>query len=145
MSAAAIAAVKRMQGALRKLSAVPSQAASEAAAAIKDLWHQSTASGTDPYGNAWEPHAESTVARWGAHDLLDLSGDMISGLDVTPAQGAGIVASFSSPYPAAFHQVGTKNMPARKVLPDTGIPDTWERAIADALESAFERTMAEAR
>jgi len=44
---------------------------------------------------------------------------------------------------AGFHQtgfhVGTKEVPARKILPDAEIPDTWERAIADALDAAWER------
>ncbi|GAC1536344.1 MAG: hypothetical protein NVS3B10_00180 [Polyangiales bacterium] len=65
---------------------------------------------------------------------------MRDSIDVRPMRGAGIAITIGDDK-AIFHQSGTSRMPARKILPEGAMPDTWERALADAAEAAFERTM----
>jgi hypothetical protein len=44
----------------------------------------------------------------------------------------------NTPY-AGYHQTGTKNMAARKVLPDAGLPQVWRDRIDAAVAAELER------
>lgn len=147
--AAALAAVKRMQGALRQLARVPSQAAAAACPEIADLIEDEFDQGADPYGTQWAPLRPYTIQKGRANPPLTDTGAMREGITVQPSSGAGIVVTSEEPY-LAFHQVGFTNAwsgyyaAPRRVLPERTIPDTWKRAIADAVQEAGSRTLADA-
>ena len=120
---------------LRALSRIPSRAAGDASDSIKSLIAEQFAAEADPYGNAWAPHAESTVKRWGEHAILDLTGELKS-FSVRPSGGAGITVTLGADW-GRFHQTGTRNMPRRAVLPYAGLPARWSDAIRAACSNAF--------
>jgi phage gpG-like protein len=132
---AGIAAMRRAAKAVAQLSRVPSQASATAAPKIAALINAEFDSEADPYGHAWAPHAEGTIKRWGEHNILILTDVMREGIRVEPTSGAGIAITIDAPY-AAFHQVGTVNMPARPVLPSYGLPARWKRAIEESVNAA---------
>ena len=141
-NAAGFAALAKMRKSLAQMSKVPSRAATAAVTEIQSHVNAQFAGGFDPYGNAWAGHSSATVARWGEHPVLDLSGDLAGGVTVAPTRGSGIKVSVDAPY-GVFHQIGTSNMPARVILPDNrGLPDQWRRSIADACEKAFKEAAA---
>jgi hypothetical protein len=142
-NAAALAALASIKRAVNALSRVPSRVASDGAESIKALIAEQFATQTDPYGTPWAPHQPETLRRWGEHPVLNLTG-ALSAVDVAPMRGAGIAVTLGAPY-GAFHQVGTRWMPARPILPVAGLPSAWSRALSDAADAAFERTMAEAQ
>jgi hypothetical protein len=131
-------ALQRVMGTLRQLSRVPSAAAADASKDIAKLIADQFSGQSDPYGNAWAPLKQSTIDRWGEHSTLDLFGSM-KDIDVRPAPGAGIVIRLGAEY-SRFHQTGTRYMASRPILPWRGLPDTWRRVIADAVDAAFQRT-----
>lgn len=127
---------------LRRLAEVPSRMATKAAEGISDAIQQQFDAGVDPYGEPWEPLAPSTLARKQGPGILDETSAMRDGIEVAPTGGAGVGITFNDkPDVAMYHQYGTARMPARKILPEEGLPDTWERALADAAEDEIERTM----
>ncbi len=134
-------AMSRMGRAIRQLADVPATAAREAASAIEKLADSEFDLERDPYDRPWAPLLESTLKRKGGDARILQRSDVMRGtLAVLPMRGAGIAARIDSP--AEFHQVGTKDMQKRMILPDNrGIPSTWRDAIADAADAAFERTL----
>ena len=128
-----------LQANLAKLARVPSQVASGAADGIRDAIVDEFAAGQDPYGREWEALAEATLLKGRRPPPLTDSGDMAD-VTVRPSSGAGIEISFEPEY-SGFHQTGTRNMPARKPLPDAGFPKTWSDAIAAAATSSVEKAM----
>lgn len=138
-NSAAFAALRRITRAVSALSRVPSQTAQAASVDIRQRIAEQFAYGVDAYGHAWEKHSEATIKRWGEHRLLDLTGDM-SNVSVTPTPGAGIAITLGASY-GAFHQVGTKWMPRRPILPDGPLPPTWKAALDSAALKSFAATM----
>lgn len=95
--------------------------------------------GVDPYGSPWAPLAESTKRRHGRDDpALTATGAMRDSVVVQATQGSieVIIAD-----PAGYHQDGTDNMPARKIIPDDGraMPDAWAAAIREGAGRAIDR------
>ena len=130
------AALKSVARSVRGLSAVPSRAARAAASEIADRIQEQFDGGVDAYGRPWATLRPSTLAKGRTPPPLTDSASMRDGIQVKPARGAGITIVIGEPY-ASFHQVGTRNMVARPILPTHGFPDTWRRAVADACETAF--------
>jgi phage gpG-like protein len=132
----------RLADNLARLGAVPSVASREAAKGISRAIDDQFDAQVDPYGKAWAPLKESTIERKGDDAILSETGKLRGGIHVLPRPGAGIDVTIDAEY-AGFHQtgftVGKTHVPARKILPDAAIPDTWERTISDALDSAWER------
>jgi hypothetical protein len=128
-----------LQANLAKLARVPSQVAGDASEGIRSEIEAEFEGGHDPYGKSWEALAESTIARGRRPPPLTDSGDMAA-VDVHPTSGAGIAIEFGPEY-SGFHQTGTKNMPARKPLPEAGFPTSWSKAIADAATARVEKAM----
>jgi hypothetical protein len=132
----------RLADNLARLAEIPSQASREAADGIARAIDDQFAGGVDPYGVPWAPLKESTIDKKGSSDILIDTSAMRDTVKVAPAQGAGVTVTFDAEY-AGFHQtgfvVGKTKVPARKLLPEGEIPDTWARAIADALDAAWER------
>lgn len=125
---------------IRKLAEVPAQVAKGASEAIAQQIQDDFAAGLDPYGNAWEPLAEATLDKGRTPPPLTDTGAMRDSVSVTPMAGAGISITIDDP--AVHHQYGTINMPARPVFPNQReLPDTWQRAIADAAEDSFNRSL----
>jgi phage gpG-like protein len=141
---AAVLAMRNIAKSLRQLSRVPAQVAREAAEELHTHIEQQYAAETDPYGRSWAPLKPQTVKRKGGDArILRRTDAMLDGLRVFPQRGAGIGITLGRAY-SAFHQIGTRHMVARKLLPHAGLPDTWQRAIADAAERAFDRWAAKA-
>jgi hypothetical protein len=125
---------------LRRLAEVPSRASRASSEALRDLIRAQFVNEVDPYGNAWEPLAESTIARkYGDDRILRRSDRMFNGLRVTPISGGGIRIELA-PY-GAFHQTGSKNMPARPILPMGTFPKTWSDALKRAARGEVRRVM----
>jgi phage virion morphogenesis protein len=136
---AAVLAMRNIAKSLRQLSRVPAQVAREAADALQTVAEQQFAAEVDPYGRPWAPLKPQTVKRKGGDTrILRRTDRMLDSLQIRPMRGAGISVTFSRAY-SAFHQIGTRHMVARKLLPHAGLPDAWQRAIADAAERAFDR------
>lgn len=121
---------------LDDLATVPSRVSKDVAEKVAKLIDDGFSSGTDPYGNAWEPLADATLARGRSEPALTDSSDMREAVSVKPLAGSGIQITSSSPY-STFHQTGTRRMPARPFLPDGGeLPDEWQDAIDKSLAAA---------
>ena len=127
-------ALQRLAEALEELARVPSQASTEAAQKLEMLLKAQFDEGVDPYGKPWAPTAK------GGHSSLYAAGDLRDSISVRPMAGAGIQITVDSPY-ASFHQAGTRNMAARKILPDRGLPTAWSDAIEEAIEAAVLRRL----
>lgn len=121
------------------LGAVPSRASAKASEAIAELIEEEFHDQADPYGNSWTPHAPATVDRWGEHPVLDLTGMMRGSVSVRPLAGAGI--GITVDHPAAIHQAGWSNGPARPVLPSRAMPPRWREALDAALAESIKDTM----
>ncbi len=134
---AGIAALHTVAKAIRALARVPSQAGAPAAKSLGELIQREFDAGIDPYGDAWAPLLDSTLATGRTPPPLTDSGDLRA-VTVEPTSGAGISITLGAPY-GAMHQTGTRHMQARPILPVHGLPDTWRRAIADEVDAAFER------
>ena len=124
---------------LEKLAHVPSQIAGDASEGIRNEILAEFEAGQDPYGKAWEDLAEATIYKGRTPTPLTDSGDMAN-VEVRPSSGAGIEIEFGPEY-SGFHQTGTRNMPARKPLPDAGFPASWAKAIGDAAAKRVEKAM----
>ncbi len=128
---------------LGKLATVPARAAKRVAKDIAELIDAEFQHETDPYGNAWKPHAPATVERWGEHKILDLTGSMYRSVDVAPMRGAGV--SITIDHPAAPHQSGWSGPqgkgPARPILPGGTMPAQWRERIDAALDSLVKDSM----
>jgi hypothetical protein len=90
--------------------------------------------GVDPYNEAWADLAPSTIARGRTNPPLSDTHEMRRGTTVRGVGGIGGIRvrinKPSNPLVPLFHQKGTENMPARKVVPDAGtLSPAWEQAI----------------
>lgn len=140
-----LASLGRIAENLRALVDVPSRASREAARKIKRLIDREFRTGSDPYGEPWEPLAAATIEKKGGDDriLID-SGDMRRGIHVRPMARAGISVTSDAEY-LGFHQgagAPRANVPPRHVLPEGEMPPEWEDAIDESLEDAFRRALA---
>jgi hypothetical protein len=137
-----ISRMGRLADRVRDLAKVPSRAAAPVAKAIKGLIAEEFEAQADPYGNAWQPHADATVERWGEHPILDLTGNMRGGIDVSPMRPAGVAVTI--PHPGAPHQTGWSGPqgsgPARPILPGGTMPARWREAIRAEVSEAFHAT-----
>lgn len=126
---------------IARLGEVPSRVARDGAAGIaRHIDHQFD-SGTDPYGRPWAPLRPATLRRGRHAPPLTDTHAMRDGIAVRPQAGAGIAITFASDVPAGFHQGGTVNMVARKILPEGTLPRTWNEALSGAAGAAVKQTM----
>lgn len=125
---------------LRNLARIPAATARFAVPEIKAEIDRQFATETDPYGKRWAPHAPSTVRRYGAHKLLQLTGSGKAQIRVRALPGAGI--SIVSPSEGlAFSQGGTRNQPTRRFLPVDRMPKTWRLALERAAKRAAKEAL----
>lgn len=140
---AGIRAFKDMAGAVRALANVPSQVAALAAPKLGALLDRQFVEMQSPYGTEWAPLASSTIARKRANKtrILQRTRDMRLGVKVQPKAGAGLAMTSSQGY-LAFHQIGTRDMPQRVVLPTGTLPLGWREVIGKATEQATRQRLA---
>ena len=82
----------------------------------------------DPYGSAWAPKASPDGSA-----ILVRTAALRNSFNVQGADAAGFTVSAGVAY-AGFHQGGTRRMPARKMVPDGDIPDSWATRFGEVIE-----------
>lgn len=136
-----MAGMKDLADRLAELEGIPSRIAAEVAEGISALVADEFAGSHDPYGKPWKPLLPQTVRRKGGDSrILRQTDDLSSSTVAKPASGAGVdVISIDV---GKYHQTGTRNMVARKILPDgENLPKSWEAVIEGAAERAFKKVM----
>ncbi len=122
----------QMRERLGRMVGVPDMVAKEVAPQCKSLVEQGFATKKDPYGAAWKPIKQNTIAR-GTESALVRTGRMRDGIDVLPF-GAKLRILLGQFY-ARFH-IST----GRRTLPKAGqLPDPWGVVISKAAEAAFQK------
>jgi hypothetical protein len=135
---AAILAMQSVSRSLRELSRVPARAAKAAAEELTEVVEAQEAAEVDPYDQPWKPLKQSTVDKKGGDTrILRETDRMLDSLTIAPMPGAGLSITFDPPY-TAFHQIGTKDMVARQVLPRAALPTSWREAIERGTERSFD-------
>jgi hypothetical protein len=124
------------------LADVPARASKAVTFEIEGFLQEEFDAGHDPYGSAWTPLAEATVAKGRHAPPLTDTGRMGASLEVRPLRGAGVGLSIS--HPGEDHQTGWDGPqgsgPARPIFPDKAeLPETWRDAIDDAVDAEFRR------
>jgi len=128
---------------LRDLASVPSRAAGVVSDRIEALIQEEFDAGADPYGNAWAPLAESTLARGRSAPPLTDTGAMRDSVRVAPLARAGVGVTID--HPAGVHQTGWDGAsgkgPARPILPRGVMPARWSEAIKSAVSDTVRKVM----
>jgi hypothetical protein len=122
------------------LAEVPSRVSARVAPEIALLIQGEFDAGTDPYGTAWAPLAESTIARGRQAPPLTDTAAMRGSVRVQPMRHAGVAVTID--HPAAPHQTGWSGPrgsgPARPVLPARSeLPPEWRDVIDEAVVAEF--------
>ena len=126
------------------LGQVPSRAAKAIAAELGDLIEEEFEAGADPYGTAWAPLTEATLAKRSQTSEPPLTdfGAMRRSVQVKPLARAGVGITIA--HPAAPHQTGwvgpQGSGPARSVLPSGAMPERWAEVIEVEVSEAFKRS-----
>ncbi len=124
----------RLEAVLAKLDRLPRRVAEIAAPAITVELQREFTRGVDPHGRKWRKLATGKASH------LEESGRLRRGTRASPLPGkrAGVRILFGSRAKiAGLHQVGTSRMPARRILPDKGMPASWSVALQRAHRLAF--------
>jgi len=132
-----LAKLERLQRVLAQLDQLPRRTAELAAPAITRELQKEYAQGRDPHGRKWK-----RLARTGKASHLTETGRLRMGTRAAPMPGGrrGLRILFGARARiAGFHQTGTRNMPARRILPDKGMPASWSMALARAYRQAFQQ------
>ena len=143
-SARAIGKIGKIRQTLGRLAEVPRRAAVIAAPQLTKLLRQQFAEGVDPYGRAWAPLSAATLAKGRRPPPLTATRALRRGTraSVLRANYAGIHLSLGAPY-GYFHQVGfrvgRRRVPARRILPQTGVPSAWRAVVQAAIQKAARR------
>jgi len=125
--------IGRLEQSVAKLAEIPRKIAEDVAPEINRLIQKQFSEGKDPYGRAWAPLKASTLKTGRKPPPLTDTRKMRDGTKVyvIRANYAGLRIVVGEPY-GYFHQVGTKNMKARPILPQYGIPAAWKRALDES-------------
>ncbi len=118
----------RLAATLRDLAHIPSQVSTEVSKEISKELTKEYTSGSDPYGKPWAPLKPSTLKKGRHPPPLTDTGRMKSGTKAVPLPGAGVGIVVGAPY-GVYHQTGTKNMEARPILPNKGMPAKWREIV----------------
>ena len=116
---------------LARLDVLPRRVAEKAAPGLTKLLQRQFVQGANPYGRKWRKLAT------GAPSHLTESGRLRRGTRAAPLPGrrAGVRILLGAPY-AIYHQTGTRHMPARKILPERGMPAAWAAVLRKAMKQA---------
>jgi hypothetical protein len=126
-------ALTDVRRALEELARLPRALSLAAAVPLSGLLRNQFVAGVDPYGMKWAPLKPSTL-RQHSPPPLTATGALKSGTKVEPMGGgrAGIKITVGAPY-GAFHQlgfrVGRTKVPARRILPNRGLPAAWREIL----------------
>lgn len=139
-----VEAIGRLKETIRKLSDLPRAVAVEAQEPLNRALQAEFRGGVDPYGNPWAPVKPSTIARrkrsQSPTPLTDTSeGRRGTRVELRAGNRAGLTIVTGAPY-LYFHQVGFRagrtSVPARRVLPQFGLPAGWKIILRDAARRA---------
>lgn len=128
-----VRAMADVRRALEELARMPRKLAMTATPMLSGLLRNQFFAGVDPYGTKWAPLKPSTL-RQHSPPPLTATGALKSGTKVEPMSGgrAGIKITVGAPY-GAFHQlgfrVGRTKVPARRILPNRGLPAAWREIL----------------
>lgn len=113
---------------LDRIKPLAGDALEEAADYVKESLEASFSAEKDPYSRSWKPRVEDGDG----HPILDDTGKLKGSLVVKANKKDMTIQASYKDRKAALHQRGTKKMPARKVLPDSGrLPKGWKKEFAD--------------
>jgi hypothetical protein len=131
---------RHLNGRLDELARIPSQVSRPIADRLNELLTEQWNTESDPYGEPWEPLAESTKKAKGHDTILIDTGELAAGTMAVPRAGAGIDL-VSLDY-GQYHQTGTTRMPRRPIFPDgQSLPESWQEAIQDEVSAAFGKVL----
>ena len=140
--AKAIARIGRLQKTIEELATLPRAVGVIAAPKLSKLIAKQFSSGSDPYGRPWRPISATTKrlrkGRKNGPPLTDTK-RLRTGTSVKPAR-SGLRLNLGAPQ-GYFHQVGTKNMPARRIFPQFGLPAAWRVVLQTAARAEFRRRL----
>lgn len=119
--------IGRLEELLGKLAKIPSPVAKDVAPQISALVQKQFKEGTDPYGRPWRKLMRSTLNRGRTPPPLTDTGKLRDGTKAY-AIGNAVHVVVGMPY-GYFHQVGTRRMVARRILPQAGMPKAWNEAL----------------
>lgn len=139
MADAGLAALAAFAEEIGRLGEVIGQTARAAAPKLAARVAEGFKGGFAPSGKAWAPLSPSTLSRGRSAPPLTDTGALSTSMRSLPG-ATQIVMSANRPY-ASFHQLGTKNMPARPILPEGDLPVTWRQDLEDACIAALERKL----
>lgn len=119
-----LAKMGKLERTLAELDALPRRLSVAVSPTVTKELQKEFARGADPYGRKWRKLAT------GKPSHLTESGRLRKGTRAAPLPGrrAGVRILLGAKY-AVFHQTGTRIMPARKILPERGLPAAWRTAI----------------
>jgi phage gpG-like protein len=129
-----LAGLERLQRVLVEFDQLPRRVAMLAAPAITKALQKEFTSGNDPHGRKWKKLAT------GKPSHLTLSGKLRKGTRAAlmPGGRKGLRIILGAKY-GSFHQTGTRTMPARRILPDKGMPASWRTALERAHREVFQQ------
>jgi hypothetical protein len=145
-AAMAISQIGKLQQLLTRMSDIPRRTAVDAAPKIEALVQAQFRAGTDPYGRSWRRLMPSTIAKGRKPPPLSDTKALRDGTRVfaRAAHRAGIVIQLGESY-GYFAQVGFRVgktvVPARRILPQFGLPDSWRRALESSAREMGQRIM----
>jgi hypothetical protein len=142
-----INALGRIAASVGSLADVPRVAMPLAAERIEDLIQLEFDAGVDPYGDTWEPLAEATIATGRHEPPLTDTRELRDSLLVYPSLNGLRATIGTEDHPTGPHQTGwvgpRSSGPARPILPEVEMPETWASAIEDATIEAVTEKLAE--
>lgn len=137
-TAVEMAGIQDLLNRLQQLSKVPSRITKAVATRLDYELKMQFIRGVNAYGNAWKALLPQTVKRKGGDArILRRTDTLSSAVGAKAASGSGI--EFTLPDPAEKHQSGTRNMVARKLMPDgKALPPRWSDIIREEMRRAFD-------
>lgn len=129
-----LAAFGKLERVLGELNDLPRRLAIAAAPGITKELKKEFSSGADPYGRRWKK------LKSGKPSHLTKSRKLRNGTRAAPMPGnrKGIRIILGAKY-AIYHQTGTYKMPARKILPERGMPAAWRMILQREARNLLKR------
>lgn len=118
--ATALRSLGDLEKVIDELGTLPRKLAIEASPKLTKLLRKQFADGTDPYGRKWARLASGRASH------LTQTRKLRQKTRAVPMLGGrmGIRLIFGTRY-GSFHQTRTRNMPARRIFPQFGMPRAW--------------------
>lgn len=135
--------VGKLKRACENLARAPSRISKRLANALQERALDCYRNEADPYNVPWPSLAPSTIRRKGGNTvILSRSGASARAVYAKPLPGGGVtlVAGGAS----GWHMSPSGTRPARKVLPDRGIPPEWRADIAEVAGDEFAKALSRA-